>query len=74
MAFSLRDNVNVAVVCMIKTNATSNFTSNNATGECVSEYQVKSPYNEVNLYSSKHMRAGTIDPPTKRHGVSLAGR
>ena len=47
MSFSLRDNVNVAVVCIVKTNTTINATFINVIDECVPELKVTSHYNDV---------------------------
>ena len=51
MAFSFRDNVNVAIVCMVKTNTTINVTLINGKDDCIPALQAASNYNDVSIFS-----------------------
>ena len=51
VAFSLRDNINVAIVCMVRTNVTFHINETKAAdSDCVPEGLVYSHYNEVSNF------------------------
>ena len=51
VAFSLRDNINVAIVCMVQTNVTSRLNETTATDSgCVPELTAYAHYNAVSSY------------------------